>query len=150
MYIDILLAAAFVVSCYLLWRRISEKMPELAAMPDQEVSVMLQENTAKIQVFALHLFHFRSFYRERHYQDKCWNFLAKMFFKIHIFVLRLDNGLIGLVKKIRLKTEPRQNANPVDFFKELQEKEEVQSVVQPKGQRMNEIRIKRKGDVSPR
>jgi len=101
MYIDIALAFICGVSGYLLWRRVAQKMPELIVIPDQEIAARLQDNSAKMHLFMLHLFHFRLFYQKRHYQEKLWSFLAKAFFKIHILLLRLDNSLIVLLKRIR-------------------------------------------------
>jgi len=101
MYIDILLACALGVSTYFFWRRISEKIPDLELIPDQSISVLLEENTAKIQKLFLHLFHFRSFYRERHYHEKTRLVVSKLLFKTHIAMLRFDNRIIRLMKRMR-------------------------------------------------
>ncbi len=113
MYMDILLALALAVCGFLLWRRISQKIPELEIIPDQDLSVLLEENTAKIQRFFLHLFHFRSFYRERHYHEKVRAFGVKFLFRLHVFVLRMDNSIVRLMRRMR---EPGENA--VDQEKE--------------------------------
>ena len=105
MYIDILLALAFIISTYVLWRRISDKIPELIMIPDQNLSALLEENTAKFQVFLVHLFHFRSFYRSRHYHEKVRLFGAKLLYRIHIAVLRLDNRIILVLKRMRTGSE---------------------------------------------
>ena len=105
MYIDIFLALAFCISIYVLWRRISEKIPELTLIPDQDLSVLVEENTAKLQLFFLHLFHFRSFYRERHYHGKVRLIAAKLLYKIHIAILRFDNGIIRMIKRMRSGSE---------------------------------------------
>ena len=120
MYIDIFLGIIFFASLYLLWKRIAQKIPALAMIPDQEVSVLLEQNTAKLHRFLLHIFHFRIFYRERHYQDKFWGFAAKFLFKIHILILRFDNGLMSLVKKMRMSNEDiDQRVIPQDYLKQL-------------------------------
>ena len=105
MYIDILLALAFGISIYILWRRVSDKIPELIATPDQDLSVLLEQNTAKLQRFFLHVFHFRSFYRERRYHANIRLFVAKLLYRIHIIVLRLDNRIVLVLKRMRTGDE---------------------------------------------
>ena len=105
MYIDILLALAFFVSTYFLRQRLMAKIPDLALIPDQDLSVLLEENTAKLQLFFVHLFHFRSFYRERHYHEKVHIIIVKLLYKIHIVMLRMDNRLVGMIQRIRAANE---------------------------------------------
>ncbi|MDP3770200.1 MAG: hypothetical protein Q8R40_04675 [bacterium] len=120
MYIDILLGLVFFASLYILWQRIAKRIPELSAIPDKEVSVLLEENTARLHRFILHIFHFRIFYRERHYQDKFWSIAAKIIFKIHILLLRLDNGLMDVLKRIRINREGAESGSvPGDYGKHL-------------------------------
>lgn len=105
MYIDILLVLAFSMSAYFLWQRISKKIPELTLIPDQDLSILLEQNTEKFQRFLLHVFHFRLFYRERHYHEKARLLIAKMLYRLHIAILRLDNRMILVIKRIRMKNE---------------------------------------------
>lgn len=125
MYIDILLALACVLSFYVLWRRVSEKMPELELIPDQDLSVLLEENTEKLQRFFLHIFHFRSFYRNRHYHEKLRSFATKLLLKAHILVLRIDNCLVGLMKRLRAESiaQVEQAADRKEYLIEASERE---------------------------
>ena len=148
MYIDILLGLVFIVSLYILWQRIAHKIPELAAIPDKEVSVLLEENTAKLHRFILHLFHFRIFYRERHYQDKFWSFAAKVIFKIHIFLLRLDNGLMSILKKMRTSTEGMESGNmPGEYTRHLPEEAGLPDESQRKNP-MQEVRPRKRTHIA--
>ena len=105
MYINIFLALAFVVSIYMLRRRISEKIPDLELIPDQDISVLLEENTAKLQRFFLHLSHFRSFYRERHYHERLRSLVTKALLKMHTALLHVDTGIMRLMKRMRAGSE---------------------------------------------
>lgn len=98
MLIDILLGIIFVGSCFFLWYRISEKIPEVVAIHDEVITQRLHENSARLRIFLLHV---KTFYKEEYYHNLFWNFLGKIFYKLHIFVLRIDNSLLGFLKKIR-------------------------------------------------
>lgn len=145
MYIDILLALAFVISVSMLTRRISEKVPDLVLIPDQDISVLLEENTAKIQRFFLHIFHFRSFYRKRHYHERLWSFTTKCLLKMHILLLRIDNSIMRLMKRMRssneMEIEQRHDAR--EYFSKLQE--DILPIKAPeKVNRVLEIRTRRR------
>ena len=105
MYIDIFLGFVVVVSIYMVWKRITGKIPALILIPDRDLSELLEENTAKFQLFFLHLFHFRSFYRERHYHEKIRRIISKFIYKFHINLLRFDNSVLRLLKRVRSEHE---------------------------------------------
>ncbi|GEM_PF-2100074 len=159
MYIDILLACVLGVSTYLFWRRVSEKIPDLELIPDQNISILLEENTAKIQRLFLHLFHFRSFYRERHYHEKTRLVVSKLLFKTHIAVLRFDNRIIRLMKRMRpVEAEITQEEVAGREYTAPVQKEEAiapapamvlqaTTVIMPQATRMQEVRPRRR--VSP-
>jgi hypothetical protein len=157
MYIDILLACALGVSTYFFWWRVSEKIPDLELIPDQSISVLLEENTAKIQRLFLHLFHFRSFYRERHYHEKTRSVVSKLLFKTHIVVLRFDNRIIRLMKRMRSVSEAdvsHEEVNNHEYTAPVQKEEAVVSVpvmaiepimvAMPQVARMQEVRPRRR------
>lgn len=167
MYIDIFLAITFILSIYVLRQRISEKIPELTLVPDQDLSVLVEENTAKLQLFFLHLFHFRSFYRERHYHEKVRAVVAKLLLKFHIFLLRIDNGLMSLIKRVKNGNEvtiqqENNNLNYLDraegqrivaspMAQAAQATHVVQTVQQstlPEMSRMQEVRPRRRVGVA--
>ena len=136
MYINILLAVLLAAGIYIFWRRISKKIPDLTLIPDQDLSVLLEENTAKIQRFFLHIFHFRSFYRERHYHERFWSIITKFLFRLHIFLLRADNGIMRLMKRMRA-------GNEKEYFSRLQD--HPSSLPTPeKINRMQEVRTRKR------
>jgi len=98
MIIDITLALIFLVSLFTLWYRISIKIPELVAIPDEVITARLEENSARIRLFLLR---FKIFYREGQYKIIFWKFLGKVLYRLHIILLRLDNGISAMLKRIR-------------------------------------------------
>lgn len=145
MYIDILLGLVLAIGIYIFWRRISEKIPDLKLIPDQDLSVLLEENTAKIQRFFLHIFHFRSFYRERHYHERFWSIATKFLFRLHIFLLRADNGIMRLMKRMRMSNgmEIEQRHDTKEYFSQLQERPSSPQVTE-KTNRMQEVRTRKR------
>ncbi len=100
MLIDILLGIVFVGSCFALWYRLSEKIPQVVAIHDEVITQRLHENSARLRIFLLH---FKTFYKEEYYHNLFWNFLGKVCYKLHIFVLKIDNALVGFLKKLRAR-----------------------------------------------
>lgn len=98
MLIDITLALIFVASVATLWSRVSDKLPELIAIPDQVITERFHEDSAQLRLFLLNI---RTWYREQHYQDTFWRIYTKILYKLHIFLLRLDNGIVALLKNMR-------------------------------------------------
>ena len=145
MYIDIFLALVLMISMYMLRRRVFEKIPDLRLIPDQDISILLEENTAKLQRFFLHIFHFQSFYRERHYHEKFRSFITKLLFKGHIALLRIDNSIMRLMKRMRVgnEMEIEQRHDAREYFTQLQESSSSLSISE-KVNRVQEVRIRRR------
>ena len=100
MLITLALGIVFFGSCFALWYRLSEKIPQVVAIHDEVITQRLHENSARLRIFLLH---FKTFYKEEYYHNLFWNFLGKVCYKLHIFVLKIDNALIGFLKKIRTR-----------------------------------------------
>lgn len=98
MVFDILLGVIFTAGAFALWYRVSQKIPQLAAIPDQVITEGLQEDSARLRFFLLH---FWTFYREKYYQDIFWKFVAKALYRLHIILLRLDNLFVRLLQQVR-------------------------------------------------
>lgn len=98
MVMDIALGIVFFGSICMLWYRMSEKIPQVIAIPDEVITQRLHEHSARFRIFLLHA---KTFYKEEYYRNLFWNFLGKILYRLHIFVLRMDNGLIRLLKKVR-------------------------------------------------
>ena len=166
MYIDILLALASIISSYLLWQRLADKIPELTLVPDQSLAELLEENTAKFQKFFLHLFHFRSFYRERHYHEKARRLTAKFLYRVHIGILRMDNVILRMMKRMRegvepvlavepeVQVHPQINDNLIDLSRSQEQRMEQlpreEMRLQPAAQEMQRIQeVRPRRRVSP-
>lgn len=98
MLLDISLFAIFFVSTGIAWRRIALKLPELARLSDSVITEQFKTESAKVRLI---LFHFKIFWRERHYHDLFLNAAGKILYQTHIVLLRLDNSLMGVLQKIR-------------------------------------------------
>ncbi len=99
MMLNLFLVAMFLINAGALWYFISLKIPELIAIPDAVIVERLHEDSAKVRIFILH---FKTFYRQKHYRVWFWKFCEKIFYRLHIFFLRADNGIVALIGKIRM------------------------------------------------
>lgn len=95
---DALLVVAFVGSIGVLWYRVSQKIPELVAIPDEVIVQRLHEDSARVRVFLLNL---KRWWREEQYREPMWRFCEKIVYRLHILLLRVDNGMVALLKKVR-------------------------------------------------
>lgn len=100
---DIMLFTLFLIILFLgsvgmLWHRVSEKIPQLVAIPDEVIVVRLHEDSARVRIFLLHA---RTFWREPRYREAFWHFCEKICYRIHIVFLKMDNGLMIWAKRAR-------------------------------------------------
>ena len=102
MTVDIILVVLFITSIFFLWYKVSQKIPELIAIPDQVITARFEEDSAKFRIFIVHL---KSYYLEGRYKETFFRILGKALYRIHIIFLRLDNGVASLLKKIRARQE---------------------------------------------
>lgn len=98
--IDIILVIIFIAGIVILWHRLSARIPELIAVPDQVITARLEEDSARVRLFIMHL---KVYYREKRYEETFFRILGKAFYRVHIILLRLDNGAVNWLKKIRAK-----------------------------------------------
>lgn len=98
MFFDILLVTLCIGSAVTIWYHLSLKIPELVAVPDEVIVERLHEDSAKISIFLLQ---FKTFLREGHYRIWLWKFCEKIFYRLHILFLRVDNSTVALLQKIR-------------------------------------------------
>lgn len=140
MILNIILILLFFSCFFTLWYRVSLKIPELIAIPDQVITERLHEDSARLRFFILHL---KIFYREGRHKDFLWKFLGKTLYKIHILVLRVDNGLVVLLKKMRVQALFNGNGNSngsAEYWNKLKKSPDEPSL---KNNRVQEVRIKR-------
>lgn len=136
MIIDFLLAIIFAASTATLWYRISGKLPELIAIPDQVITERFHEDSARLRLFVLN---FKTWYKEQHYREAFWRVLVKALYKLHIFLLRLDNGIVALLKGLRESGKVSSVNGNADYWKELQQN----STPTVKDNRIREVRVKK-------
>lgn len=115
MIINLVLILLFVMSTALLWYRLSIKIPELIAIPDRVILERLHEDSAKLRLFLLHI---KIYYRERQYQKTLAGSSAKFLYRIHVALLRADNSIVRLLKKMKAQSG---NGNIVESANTRQE-----------------------------
>lgn len=98
MLFDLTLILVGIGSTGVLWYRVSQKIPELVAIPDDVIIDRLHEDSARIRVFLLNA---RRYLREREYRPLFLQYAEKALHRLHILMLRLDNGTVLLLKKVR-------------------------------------------------
>ena len=165
MIFDLTFFLIFCASVVALWYWLSQKVPELVAISDALIQQQLQEESAKLHLVILN---FRTFWKERHFRDILLQFAAKLLYKTHIGLLRIDNRLVSLLQKMRVRGAFE---NKIDYWKQLQQDETVlkqevrepeikviESILPPsmelltenKSVQIQEIRKKRKSRISVR
>ncbi|QQG45366.1 MAG: hypothetical protein HYW89_00295 [Candidatus Sungiibacteriota bacterium] len=142
MILDLLLLGLFLSSAFLLWYRISEKIPELVAIPDEVITARFEEDSAKLRLFILNI---KTWYKERHYEYTLWKIASRALYRLHLFLLRADNNTVSLLKKTRENLGAANgningngNGNG-EYWKQL--KEEPTAIAA--SSRVQEIRIKK-------
>lgn len=95
------------ISCacfFVLSRKISLKIPELIAIPDQVITVRLEEDSARLRLLILNI---RAFYGDGRIKLFFWEFTEKTFRRLHITLLRVDNLVVGLIERVKSRTGAR-------------------------------------------
>ncbi len=143
---DAFLAAAFIGSAGVLWYRISQKIPELVAIPDEVITQCLHEDSARVRVFILNI---KNYWREKQYREPLWRFCEKIIYRLHILLLRADNGTVGLLKKVRAASGlPNDNGSANGLAAHAAGHKTEQVVIPPAHSiRIQEVRRKKKVDV---
>lgn len=108
MVFDLALVLVGITSGVLLWHRISQKIPELVAIPDEVIVHRLHEDSARIRVILLG---FRRAWREREHHQVLLRYSERALYRAHIFILRADNGMVVLLKKIRAVLDTMSETN---------------------------------------
>ena len=98
MLFNIFLGIVFLASACALWYRISLKLPQLVAIPDDIVTSRLHRDSSRWHLMVIH---FRSLWREKYFQNLLANAIAKVLHKLHIGLLKIDNALVSVLRKLR-------------------------------------------------
>lgn len=137
MTIDILLGLIFVSSGIILWSRIARKMPEVAMIPHTVITEQLATSRRRFHIVLLHILHFRTLYREHHYQDRFWQIIAKIVYRMHILLLRMDNRLVGILRRVRAAPEVESKGEMGEnYWRDLKVREEIP---REPGKAMNDV-----------
>ncbi len=147
MLVDVILAVVFLASAAIFWYRVSLKIPELVAIPDQVITERLEEDSARLRLFLLKI---KIYYREGKHKQVFWTFLAKLFYRIHLFLLRLDNGIVVWLKEIRTyggvvngNGNGNYEMNDKDYWEKLKRRQETTATTSPSKSRIiEEVRKK--------
>ena len=97
-FLDITLAIVFVGALGTLGVMVSEKLPRLAAVPDHVILAELERHAERMRLLILPI---KAFYQEKRYRDLFFNGLGKVVYRLHIFVMRMDNWLVLMLKFIQ-------------------------------------------------
>ena len=148
MIINISLIVVFMVSLFLVWYRVSLKIPEVVAIPDKVITERLHEDSARLRLFLLHI---KTYYREEQYKPYIWNFILKNLYRLHLVLLKTDNAMVSYIKSIRSKAESegvaviRLNGNgeskDSEYWQKLQDQAAATPAI-PKHTRIEEVKKK--------
>lgn len=146
MVFTIILAAIFIGSVGTLWYRISHKIPELVAIPDEVIVERLHEDSARIRVFLLS---WRRYWQEQEHWQLFWRVLERALHRLHILLLRTDNGTVNLLKKVRTAGGfPNGNGNGSIYSQTPPQEMDIRAAGDSFGPpRIQEVRRKRKDSV---
>lgn len=100
MLFDFILLLVCIGSAGVLWYRISHKIPELVAIPDEVIVDRLHEDSARIRVFLLNI---RRYLRDGAYWTMLLWYAERVLYRIHILLLKADNAMMALVKRMRAR-----------------------------------------------
>lgn len=140
MIVNIVLGVLFLGSTGMLLFLFRGKMPQLAAIPEYIIAERLHARSAKFRLF---IFHFKSFFRERRYWEVILRITGKTLYRIHIVVMRVDNGLVTLLKKLRANGFAHGNgissvAGSHEYLNNLRER------LPPSNQELHEVRPRKR------
>ncbi len=121
MLVDISLGIVFFSSASFLLRRISLKLPEIIMAPEETIREQLRKDRDRSRIY-LFIVHFRTLWQERYFHNLFFNSAGKILQRLHILLLRLDNGVMYVLRKTRSGGAVQAHANG-DYWKMLREEE---------------------------
>lgn len=136
MIIDVILGLIFISSTFALWYSVSEKLPQLIAIPDRVITERFHEDSARLRLFILNI---KTWYREQQHQEALWRIYIKILYRLHIFLMRLDNGIVELLKGVREGEKLTSGNGSGDYWKQLQQ----DPISTTKDNRIREVRVKK-------
>lgn len=138
MILDALLGITFLGSIFALWYKLSQKLPELIAIPDEVITSRLEEDSAKYRLFVLSI---KRYWKEKKYREWFWQYLSKGFHRLHILLLRLDNRIVTFLKTAKTRAGTANGNGNGDYWRRLQPENIAPKT--SKDNRIQEVRIKK-------
>lgn len=143
MIINLSLITVFFVSAFTLWYRLSQRVPELLVIPDEIISARLHESHERRRSMMISFL--RALYKNKSWREIAEHFLGKALYRIHIFLLKIDNYIVPFLKKMHI------NGFGGMSIKIEEEKEHVaiphaallSETASPKSHRIQEVRLRR-------
>lgn len=126
MLIDTSLALVFLGGLFLLWYRLSLKIPELVAIPDQVITERFHEDSARLRLFVLHI---KTYYREEKHKLIFWKFIGKTLYKFHLLLLRVDNGTVSVLRKVKEHGVAINGRNEENSAPKITEEENASAII---------------------
>lgn len=96
--IDIVLIIIFLISLGALLILVSPKLPELAAVPQEEIDRYIDHRYGVVVVPYRRA---KKFYEEGRWKSVAFDYCGRILHRLHIVLMRLDNGVVGILKRVR-------------------------------------------------
>lgn len=114
MFTDSILVIIFFGTLFALWYRISLKLPQLIAVPDEVITARFQEDSARLR---LRLINLKILYNERRVEKSLWRLWGKILYRLHIILLRFDNTITASLKRLRERSGYINGNGGEEYFK---------------------------------
>ncbi len=157
MIFDSILIGVFFVSSITLWYRLSQRIPELVAVPDEVVHAYIHEEISRRRSMVVSLI--RAWYHDKSYREVFLHFCGKLLYKFHIILLKADNAVVGILKKVRVNGFAAAASNGVNgggspersetYWKDLRGNADVStspSTSAPRSTRIEGVRFKKNNE----
>ena len=148
MIINLILLAIFLSSFFIVWCRVSQGIPRLATVSEEAIAAYLKEESSKLHFFVVEI---KSFYRDKKYKEWLRVVWAKLLYRFHILLLKVDNKIITVLKDLRAVDTKTIESKVEDIVGKKISAPLVATRSMEKHPRIQEVRIRRrknKSDVS--
>ena len=137
MFINIILLVIFLGSLFAVWYKISQRIPRLIAVSDEAIASYLKEESSKLHFFAVEI---KSFYKDKRYKEWLRDVWAKLLYRFHILLLRVDNKITTVLKDLRVSNTKVVESRTENITEIRPEEKAVPSKIS----RIQEVRIRRR------
>ncbi|MDP3710621.1 MAG: hypothetical protein Q8R29_02740 [bacterium] len=140
MIINLILLAIFLSSFFIVWCRVSQGIPRLATVSEEAIAAYLKEESSKLHFFVVEI---KSFYRDKKYKEWLRVVWAKLLYRFHILLLKVDNKITTILKDLRA-IDIKTVENKVESLSIIEIKSEKEVITSPKTHRIQEVRVRKK------